>query len=93
VSGFPGATFAVEPNPLCFGQVPQKDIRVRVVRLTLLGEGVRVSNSGKSISDVPEGQPPSGFLWGSLTTDIPFYGICDFPVHFMPRQEPAEPEA
>lgn len=79
-------SFAIEPNPLSFGQVPQKDVRVRIVRLTnLLGEGIRISIAARSPLDSPAGQPPSGFFWGSLEGEIPFTGSRDFPVEFMPR--------
>ena len=81
-------SFPIEPNPLSFGQVPQKDIRVRVVRLTnMLGESVTVSIEAKSKTDAPSGQPPSGFFWGSLHSQIPFTGSVEFPVEFMPRAE------
>jgi hypothetical protein len=79
-------SLAIEPNPLSFGQVPQKDVRVRVVRITnLLGEGIKVSIAAKSRSNAPAGQPPSGFFWGSLVAKIPFTGSRDFPVEFVPR--------
>lgn len=88
MADLPTPTFAVEPNPVSFGQVPQKDVRVRIARMTnLLGEAVRVSIKARTIQDVPRDQPPSGFFWGSLETEIPFSGSRDFPIEFMPRAE------
>jgi hypothetical protein len=84
----PNPIFAVEPNPVSFGQVPQKDVRVRIVRMTnLLGEGVRISIAPRTIRNVPPDQPPSGFFWAALKAEIPFSGSRDFPIEFMPRAE------
>lgn len=74
------------PTSLSFGNVPQKDMRVR---------NLRISNNGTAPLSVvvarstppPAGQPLSGFSWTAENTNVQPGGTFEIAVRFSPRAE------
>lgn len=83
--GTPAPVIAV-PASLSFGKVPQRDTRLRTLRISNVGTAPLSLSVARS-TPPPAGQPLSGFSWNAENTSVPSGGSLDISIRFSPRAE------